>query len=109
MSDGFGCALLGSFDMFIVPSLIDRESFGVAAVEASTCGLPVIAPRVGRLPEVVLDGKTGLLVPLGDIDALVTARSHLFADPALRAQMGQAGRQFVLGCYHWEDNADLME
>jgi glycosyltransferase involved in cell wall biosynthesis len=95
--------------MFIVPSLTDRESFGVAAVEASVCGLPVIASRVGRLPEVVLGGKTGLLVPPGDIDALAFAISRLLADPALRAQMGQAGRQFVLGCYHWEDNAELME
>jgi glycosyltransferase involved in cell wall biosynthesis len=100
---------LRSFDIFVVPSLTDRESFGVAAVEASASGLPVIASRVGGLPEVVLDGKTGLLVPPGDIDALATAISRLLADPVLRVQMGQAGRQFVLEHYRWEDNAKLME
>jgi glycosyltransferase involved in cell wall biosynthesis len=100
---------LRSFDLFVVSSLTDRESFGVAAVEASATGLPVIASRVGGLPEVVLDGKTGLLVPPGDVDALTTAMSRLLADSALRAQMGQAGRQFVLENYRWEDNAELME
>lgn len=100
---------LRSFDLFVVPSLTNRESFGVAAVEASATGLPVIASRVGGLPEVVLDGKTGLLVPPGDIDALATAMSRLLTDPALRTQMGQAGRQFVLENYRWEDNAKLME
>lgn len=100
---------LHSFDLFVVPSLTDRESFGVAAVEASAAGLPVIASRVGGLPEVVLDGKTGFLVPPGDIDALAAAISRLLNDPVLRAQMGRAGRQFVLGHYRWEDNAKLME
>jgi glycosyltransferase involved in cell wall biosynthesis len=100
---------LHSFDVFVVPSLTERESFGVAAVEASASGLPVIASRIGGLPEVVLDGKTGLLVPPGDVDALAFAISCLLADPALRAQMGQAGRQFVLEHYRWEDNAKLME
>jgi glycosyltransferase involved in cell wall biosynthesis len=100
---------LRSFDIFVVPSLTHRESFGVAAVEASASGLPVVASQVGGLPEVVLDGKTGLLVPPGDIDALATAISRLLADSALRARMGQAGRQFVLDHYRWEDNAKLME
>jgi glycosyltransferase involved in cell wall biosynthesis len=98
---------LRSFDLFVVPS--HRESFGVAAVEASACGLPVIASRVGGLPEVVVDGETGLLVPPGDVDALTAAMSRLLSDPRLRAQMGQAGRQFVLEHYRWKDNAKLME
>jgi glycosyltransferase involved in cell wall biosynthesis len=100
---------LRSLDLFVVPSLTDRESFGVAAVEAPATGLPGIASRVGGLLEVVLGGKTGLLVPPGDVDALATAMSRLLADPALRTQMGQAGRQFVLENYRWEDNAKLME
>jgi len=100
---------LQSFDLFVVPSLTDRESFGVAAVEASACGLPVIASRVGGLPEVVLDGQTGLLVPPGDINALAAAMARLLSEPELRAQMGRAGRQFVLEHYRWADNASLME
>ncbi len=98
---------LHSFDIFVVPSF--RESFGVAAVEASACGLPVIASDVGGLPEVVLDGITGLLVPPGDINALAEAMFSLLTDPQLRIQMGQAGREFVLQHYRWEDNAKLME
>ena len=100
---------LRSFDIFVVPSLANGESFGVAAVEASACGLPVIASRVGGLPEVVLDGETGLLIPPGDINALAAAMSRLLSDPELRTHMGQAGRQFVLKHYRWEDNAKLME
>jgi L-malate glycosyltransferase len=100
---------LQSFDLFVVPSLTDRESFGVAAVEASACGLPVIASQVGGLPEVVLDGRTGLLVPPGDINALAAAMARLLSKPELRARMGQAGRQFVLEHYRWTDNASLME
>ncbi len=100
---------LQSFDLFVVPSLTDRESFGVAAVEASACGLPVIASRVGGLPEVVLDGQTGLLVPPGDISALAAAMARLLSEPELRARMGQAGRQFVLEHYRWADNAKSME
>lgn len=100
---------LRSFDLFVVPSLDDRESFGVAAVEASATGLPVIASRVGGLSEVIVDGKTGLLVPPGDVEALGAAISRLLADPTTRAQMGQAGRQFVLEHYRWADNAKLME
>jgi len=98
---------LQSFDLFVVPSF--SEAFGVAAVEAAACGLPVIASRVGGLPEVVLDGQTGLLVPPGDVDALAAAMSRLLSDPGLRVRMGQAGRQFVLEHYRWADNARLME
>jgi L-malate glycosyltransferase len=100
---------LHTFDIFVVPSLTNRESFGVAAVEASACGLPVIASNVGGLPEVVLDGQTGLLVPPGDITALAQAISRLLSDPLLRQKMGHAGRQFVLANYRWIDNAKLME
>jgi glycosyltransferase involved in cell wall biosynthesis len=100
---------LQSFDLFVVPSLTDRESFGVAAVEAAACGLPVIAARVGGLPEVVLDGQTGLLVTPGDVNALAAAMARLLSEPELRARMGQAGRRFVLEHYRWEDNASLME
>ena len=100
---------LQSFDLFVSPSLTDRESFGVAAVEASACGLPVIASRVGGLPEVVVDGQTGLLVPPGDVDALAAAMARLLSEPELRARMGRAGRQFVLEHYRWADNASLME
>lgn len=100
---------LHQFDIFVVPSLTNRESFGVAAVEASACGLPVVASNVGGLPEVVVDSKTGLLVPPGDVDALARAMTRLLDNPALRVDMGQAGREFVLQHYRWADNAALMD
>lgn len=109
ISHGHIAEYLHSFDVFVVPSLTDRESFGVAAVEAAACGLPVIASCVGGLPEVVIDGKTGILVPPGDIDALAEAMLRLLGNPTLRTQMGRAGRQYVLEHYRWENNAKLME
>jgi glycosyltransferase involved in cell wall biosynthesis len=56
-------------------------------------GRPVVASAVGGLPEIVLDGTTGILVPPGDVQALRTCIGELLADPERRARMGQAGRQ----------------
>jgi L-malate glycosyltransferase len=99
--------LLRRIDIFAMPSY--QESFGVAAVEASACGLPVVASRVGGLPEVVVDGKTGILVPPGDTKALAGALDELIASPELRDRLGRAGRAFVEEHYEWEHCVDLME
>jgi glycosyltransferase involved in cell wall biosynthesis len=98
---------LHEMDIFVVPSL--QESFGVAAVEAAAAGLPVVASSVGGLPEVVVDGETGFLVPPADIEALRRRLSQLITDPALRQRMGQAGRAFVKAHYDWQVNATQME
>ena len=60
--------LLRAADLFLLPSA--SESFGLAALEAMACGVPVIASRVGGLPEVVVDGESGGLVDVGDVDAM---------------------------------------
>jgi glycosyltransferase involved in cell wall biosynthesis len=70
-----------------------REPFGLAALEASARGLPVVATRVGGLPDVVADGTTGLLVPPGDPSALAETLARLLASTEERARMGEAGRQ----------------
>lgn len=100
-------AFLSSLSVFAMPSF--SESFGVAAVEAAACGLPVVASRVGGVGEVVLDGETGLLVPPGDAVALADALGRLLDDPSLRARMGEAGRAHVQECFDWSRNADAME
>jgi glycosyltransferase involved in cell wall biosynthesis len=99
--------LLENVDIFVMPSI--REEFGVAAVEAQAMEIPVVATKVGGVPEVVLDGETGILVAPGNIEQLAQAVLTLIENPALRRQMGERGRRHVLANYRWEDNAALME
>ena len=64
-------------------------------LEAMAAGLPVVATSVGGTPELVVDGKTGLLVPPGDPTALAGAITALLENPEARGSMGQAGRRWV--------------
>ena len=66
-----------------------REGFGVAAIEAEAMEIPVVATRVGGVPEVVLDGETGILVGPGSSEQLAQAILTLIENPALRRQMGE--------------------
>jgi glycosyltransferase involved in cell wall biosynthesis len=72
----------------VVPS-IQPEAFGLAALEAMSVGRPVIASRIGGLPDIVIDGETGLLVPPGDSLALKDGLQRLLGERALRERMGQ--------------------
>ena len=85
--------LLGAFDIFVLPSL--REALPIAVIEAMAVGLPVVAARIGGIPEVVEDGTTGCLVPPGDEAALAAMLTQLVADPALAARLGAAGQARV--------------
>ena len=93
-------------DLMVMPSI--RESFGVAALESGAAGRPVIASRVGGVPEVVLNGRTGLLVPPNDVDALATAITTLAAEVATRHAMGQAAYEYVRDNYSWNKSLDQM-
>ena len=94
-------------DVVVVPSL--EESFGVTAVEGSACARPIIASRVGGLPEVVLDGKTGIMIESQNVDSLVDAMEYMLENPEERVRMGLAGREFVLKHYDFQDNVTQME
>jgi glycosyltransferase involved in cell wall biosynthesis len=79
-------------DVVVVPS-IEPEPFGLVAAEAMAAGLPVIASRIGALPEVVDDDRTGLLVDPGDATSLVAAMGELYASPCRREKMGRKARE----------------
>jgi len=101
--------VLNRFDIYAMPSIYDSETFGVAALEASACGVPIVATRVGGVPEVVTDGVTGLLVSPNNAEQLAGALERLIGDATLRARMGAEGRALVLRSYRWERCVDQME
>lgn len=100
--------ILSGLDAFAILSVLDSETFGVAAVEASACGIPVIATRVGGLPEVIIDGETGILVAPRNVEETEQAIKKLISDKELRSKMGKAGREHVLKLYDWNESVRRM-
>lgn len=101
-------AQLQGMDVFVAASRLDSESFGVAVIEASSCGLPVVVTRVGGLPEVVHHETTGLIVERDDAEALAAALLRLVTDANLRARYGAAGRAWVESEYEWRHCVQSM-
>ena len=85
---------LARADVLLMPSA--SESFGVAALEAMSCGVPVVASRAGGVPEVVEDGVCGRLLPVGDVDGMATAVLGILADRRRARAMGEAGRRIAI-------------
>ena len=85
------------FDAFVLSSV--NEGTPVVAIEALAAARPVVATRVGGVPDVVTDGVDGFLVEPGDVEALAERLERLAADPELRRAMGEAGRARVLPRY----------
>jgi N-acetyl-alpha-D-glucosaminyl L-malate synthase BshA len=83
--------LLSASDLFLMPSA--QESFGLAALEAMACEVPVVASRVGGVPELVEDGVTGILCPPDDLGAMARASLKLLTDEKLHASMARAARK----------------
>ena len=98
--------VLNEMDIFVVPSI--NESFGVAAVEAMACEIPVIASSVGGLKEVIIDKETGYLVPKKDYKEIAKYLKKLILDKNLRIYLGKNGRKRVLENYDWNSNVNYM-
>lgn len=98
--------LLASHHVLAMPSR--HEGFGVAALEAAAAGRPVVATSIGGIPEVVIHGQTGLLVPPDNAAALADALATLARDRRMCRQLGEAGRAFVEAHYTWARSLDLM-
>jgi glycosyltransferase involved in cell wall biosynthesis len=101
-------SVLKILDMIVITSLT-IESFSMVAVEAMSMKVPVIATKVGGLPEVVDDGKTGILIPPGDVDALSKAIKYLLKNPELKLEMGKNARNRVLQKFTIEENVRRTE
>jgi len=99
--------ILQEADVLVLTS--QEESFGLVLVEAGAFGLPVVATRTQGPTEIVLDGQTGLLVPVADPAGLAAAMDRLAADPNLRRRMGQAGAERVRQLFHPVRNTRQIE
>lgn len=99
---------LDKLDIYVALSRLDSESFGVAIIEASAAGRPVVVSDAGGLPEVVLDGKTGIIVPRENPQVAANAIKELVLDRELRIKMGNSGREHVVKNYSWDTCVNMM-
>lgn len=88
---------LSAADVLLLPS--EQESFGLAALEAMACEVPVVASRVGGIPEVVTDGETGFLSEVGDVEKMAKDAARLLTEAEFRIEMGRRARASALAHY----------
>jgi N-acetyl-alpha-D-glucosaminyl L-malate synthase BshA len=99
--------LLACADLFLLPS--ETESFGLAALEANACGAPVVASTAGGLPEVVVEGETGYLLPVGAVEQMAEAGVAVLSDDALHERMSKAGVRLAHERYAADNVVPLYE
>lgn len=99
--------LLSLADIFLLPS--ESESFGLSALEAMSCQVPVIGTNVGGLPEVVEHGRTGWLEELGDVESMAERGKQLLNNDELREEMGRNARQVVLEKFYQDKIIGMYE
>ena len=100
--------LLAAYDLaniFVFPTLSRDEGFGLVALEAMAHGLPVIASKIGAIPETVVDGETGLFFAPGDFKGLAVQLERLLTDVELRSKMGVNASQRAKEKYSWDKTA----
>ena len=100
--------VLSALDVFCLPS-IRNEGVPQSVLQAGAAGLPVVSTAVGGIPEAVIDGKTGIVVPPGDAQSLAEAVAALLADPESRDRMGHAGRRHVKDFFSLREMLDRTE
>ncbi len=93
-------------DIYVAPQR--WEGFGLTPLEAMSCGVPVVATRVGAFEDLVVDEKTGFLVPPEDLSQLIAATDRLMSDAALRKSMAEAARRKVVEQHQIEHEADAI-
>lgn len=98
---------INKMDVFCLGSY--KESFGVAAIEAMACEVPVIATDTDGFKEVIESGVTGYIIPQKDEVAMASKMQELLMDRKKRVDMGKKGRKRVLELYNWEKNVEIME
>ena len=101
-------------EIFAMPSRsrffgLEVEGLGIVYLEASACGLPVIAGASGGAPDALIDGTTGVVVDGLDSAAIAVAAINLLNNPAQARLMGQAGRRWVVEKWHWQIWADAFK
>ena len=87
---------------------MDVEGLGIVYLEASACGVPVVAGRSGGAPETVLDGQTGLVVDGSQALPVADALIEILDDDARARSMGSAGREWVLDRWSWDELGNRM-
>lgn len=99
--------ILSDCDIFVRPSLTEATPGGLAAIEAMSCGLPVIVTRLSRTDEVVLDGQTGLLVEPGNNNELANYLMLLLRDKQLADRLGKNASSYIRENFSWDKTAKL--
>lgn len=99
--------LLSCCDLFVLPS--EGESFGLAALEAMACGAPVVASRSGGLPEVVVEGESGHLLPVGDVEGMAAAAVGILSDEATWRRMSVLARETAVSRFEADKVVPVYE
>lgn len=101
--------ILNTFDIFVANSIYNSESFGVAAIEAMACGVPVLVSDADGFKEVVENEVTGLIVEKQNIKQIYQAMAKCVLDKSIRQEYGNNGRIRVVKLYDWKENVSIME
>ena len=106
VSDAELSAAYAAANVVVLPAIADArsdtEGLGVVLLEAMTYGVPVIGSAIGGIPDIIIDGETGVLVPAGDTAALAAAITRLARDTGLAARLGAAGKRHVAARFSWK-------